>query len=418
MSYDFFRKGELELFWKLLNFSSIDYIVIHGDWNGNSSIIKTLPIETWQSILNCPKTTILQIDQEKPIVFDFPLTNKDYRNLSIRLLYKKPEKLKGLYLPLISIGCEKPVDKGIFLGFDLPSQAIVLGFKDKNGSRYQIKYPLENILPNLWTNITGNIAIEVNTTHIELFINKKKVNDIVVAATPEFTENKIFVGFGGNEHLQKSEIADLIIDIDNEKIVLPANNTRIECKYPIEQVKNVGKLTIIKLQNTLPIIRINDDSESSLVDEINQASLSNISLNYKKVDFFRVNPTLWKVQINSTKPFMLSFAESFDPLWEARIYRNGKLIEKVKPLPLYGVINGFWINTTGENLQVIIRYTPQDWFEIGLVISGLTFASCILYLFYDWRRSKGDRWVKKLEGRLKTRLTSQRDDASVRSRQV
>jgi len=36
------------------------------------------------------------------------------------------------------------------------------------------------------------------------------------------------------------------------------------------------------------------------------------------------------------------------------------------------VINGFWINETG-NLEIIIRYTPQDWFELGLKISGLTF---------------------------------------------
>ena len=86
---------------------------------------------------------------------------------------------------------------------------------------------------------------------------------------------------------------------------------------------------------------------------------------------------------------MLSFAEAYDPLWEARIYKDGKLVEKVKSIPLYSVINGFWINETG-NLTIIIRYTPQDWFELGLKISALTFISCIGYLFYDWRREKGD----------------------------
>lgn len=59
---------------------------------------------------------------------------------------------------------------------------------------------------------------------------------------------------------------------------------------------------------------------------------------------------------------MPSFAEAYDPLWEARIYRDGKLVEKVKSIPLYSVINGFWINETG-NLEIVIRYTPQDWFE-------------------------------------------------------
>jgi len=120
-----------------------------------------------------------------------------------------------------------------------------------------------------------------------------------------------------------------------------------------------------------------------------------LSINYSKI-----NPTLWKVQVNATKPFMLSFAESYDPLWEARVYKDGKLVEKVKPVPLYGVINGFWINTTGDNLEIVIRYTPQDWFEIGLVISGLTFASSLFYLFYDWRRSKKDKWALALEKKI------------------
>ena len=40
---------------------------------------------------------------------------------------------------------------------------------------------------------------------------------------------------------------------------------------------------------------------------------------------------------------MLSFAEAYDPLWEARVYKEGKLVEKVRSIPLYSVINGFWI---------------------------------------------------------------------------
>ena len=59
---------------------------------------------------------------------------------------------------------------------------------------------------------------------------------------------------------------------------------------------------------------------------------------------------------------MLSFAEAYDPLWEARVYKDGRKIETVKSIPLYSVINGFWINETG-NLEIIIRYKSQDWFE-------------------------------------------------------
>jgi len=87
---------------------------------------------------------------------------------------------------------------------------------------------------------------------------------------------------------------------------------------------------------------------------------------------------------------MLSFAESYDPLWEAKIYKGGKLIKKIKSIPLYAVINGFWIDETGD-LEIKIRYKPQDWFEKGLIVSGLTFVGCLGYLGYDWRKGKKKR---------------------------
>ncbi|MEM4625389.1 MAG: hypothetical protein QXJ28_01305 [Candidatus Pacearchaeota archaeon] len=143
----------------------------------------------------------------------------------------------------------------------------------------------------------------------------------------------------------------------------------------------------------------NSTSEERLEDLFASEETPAEVLNYSKI-----NPTLWKVQVNASKPFMLSFAESYDPLWEARVYKDGKLVEKVKSLPLYGVINGFWINTTGENLEIVIRYTPQDWFEMGLVISGITFAFCIFYLIYDWRKGKGDIWTKRLERSINEKM--------------
>lgn len=109
--------------------------------------------------------------------------------------------------------------------------------------------------------------------------------------------------------------------------------------------------------------------------------------NAKIINYTKINPTLWRVRVNATKPFMLSFAESYDPLWEARVYKDGKLVEKVSSIPLYGVINGFYINETGD-LKIIIRYKPQDWFNIGLVISIITFLGCIVFLFYDWKIRK------------------------------
>ncbi|MBO3799270.1 MAG: hypothetical protein QW491_10860 [Thermoproteota archaeon] len=176
------------------------------------------------------------------------------------------------------------------------------------------------------------------------------------------------------------------------------------------------KQFISELEEKQLILKIFESDEIAVYEIAGLSIIPLITTNPQmNVTSLKLNPTLYIIRVNASDPFILRFCETYDPMWEARVYKNGKLVEKVSPIPLYGIINGFPINATGENVEIVIRYIPQDWFEIGLAVSGLAFTFCILYLFYDWRRSKGDRWVKKLEGRLKTRLTSKRDDASVRS---
>jgi len=118
----------------------------------------------------------------------------------------------------------------------------------------------------------------------------------------------------------------------------------------------------------------------------------------------RENPTTIRVKMNSSSPFTLVYAEAYDPFWEARVYKDNRLVEKVRSIPVYGVINGFWINETG-NLTIVIRYVPQDWFELGLKISATAFALCIFYLLWDWRRGRGDRWALWLEAALNLYLS-------------
>jgi len=119
-------------------------------------------------------------------------------------------------------------------------------------------------------------------------------------------------------------------------------------------------------------------------------------LTYKYID-----PTYWIVSANSSKPFTLVYTESYDPLWEARVYKDGTLVSKVKPTLIYDTVNGFWINETG-NLTIVVRYIPQDWFELGLKISAATLALCVFYLVWDWMRCRGDRWALWLEKQVKS----------------
>ncbi len=143
---------------------------------------------------------------------------------------------------------------------------------------------------------------------------------------------------------------------------------------------------------------------SMLVDNVSFVEVTNrvvLNRNLLPVAYKRENPATVMVKINSSTPFTLVFAEAYDPLWEARVYKDGELVERVRSIPVYGVINGFWINETG-NLTIVIRYVPQDWFELGLKISFITFVSCVLYLVWDWRKSRGDKWARWLEERVRS----------------
>jgi hypothetical protein len=102
--------------------------------------------------------------------------------------------------------------------------------------------------------------------------------------------------------------------------------------------------------------------------------------------YSKADPTLYKVNVNASEPFTLAFAQPYDPAWKATVYKNGKIVDTdYHPIPIYGVINAFEVKETG-NLEVVLRYMRQDWFEIGLIISAITLAFCISFLFYDWKR--------------------------------
>ena len=104
-------------------------------------------------------------------------------------------------------------------------------------------------------------------------------------------------------------------------------------------------------------------------------------------EYDKINPTLWNVSISTSKPTTIGFAEPYDQAWEASVYKDGKKIEVVNSLPLYGVLNAFQIKNTGD-LNIVLDFVPQFWYQIGLLISGLTFSFCIIYIIYEWRRDK------------------------------
>ena len=174
-------------------------------------------------------------------------------------------------------------------------------------------------------------------------------------------------------------------------IKIPENTTKIR------PVLNAGWSSERKVARTwfddLSLNELTNQTRSYKLSEINKF-ISSEGLGNKSSsgmtttpEFNKVNPTLWNVHISTSRPTTIGFAEPYDEKWEATVYNQGKKIDVVKSMPLYGAINGFQINQTGK-LDIVISFAPQYWYQVGFVISGLTFAFCIFYIIYDWRRKK------------------------------
>jgi hypothetical protein len=127
----------------------------------------------------------------------------------------------------------------------------------------------------------------------------------------------------------------------------------------------------------------NSQSFSSLEQQQQQQPIEEPIITYQKID-----PTTYEVTVkaeSSSSPFMLAFAEAYDERWTAEVQETSDGVKKTyKPIPLYGTINGFWIDTQGlrEGGEYIIhiKYAPQEMFYIGAWISGLSYAGVIVYL--------------------------------------
>jgi len=129
----------------------------------------------------------------------------------------------------------------------------------------------------------------------------------------------------------------------------------------------------------------------SILNNTNYKQLKNeTSLNEKPnniISYEKMKPTEYKVKIITNGSFLLSFAETYDPLWRVNV--NGKEYES---LELYTLINGFWIDETGES-EIIIKYKPQDWFDIGVWISSISFFCCMIFLFYKWKKNDESKFI-------------------------
>lgn len=60
--------------------------------------------------------------------------------------------------------------------------------------------------------------------------------------------------------------------------------------------------------------------------------------------------------------------------------------DKISSVPNYGT-NGFVVNQTGQ-LDIMIEYGPQKWFDSGIIIVQAILIVCLLNLVYIWMKNE------------------------------
>lgn len=108
------------------------------------------------------------------------------------------------------------------------------------------------------------------------------------------------------------------------------------------------------------------------------------------ISYEKLSPVQWKMNVRASDSSTIALAEYYDPFWEARVYNQGELVEVVKPVQLYGALNGFVINSVGDDLEVDIQYTIQDGFNAAMAFSLSCFALVFAYLVFEWRKGPID----------------------------
>lgn len=166
--------------------------------------------------------------------------------------------------------------------------------------------------------------------------------------------------------------------------------------FILNRVENVSMI-YKNIENTLKTKNIislyNQDSIMLEKKNItyNHNLLTILADNYKSnstkiLKYTKKSLTKYILKIKAYKPFLLTFAETFNPLWKVKV----EGIES-RSIPLFSLINGFMINKIGEFI-VTVEYEPQKWFFYGCIISTSSLISIIIYLLFTQKIIRYFKW--------------------------
>ncbi|MFH1318406.1 MAG: hypothetical protein ABIH71_05275, partial [Candidatus Omnitrophota bacterium] len=130
-------------------------------------------------------------------------------------------------------------------------------------------------------------------------------------------------------------------------------------------------------------LSINQEKDENYLVEISSGQLIESAQAPPRVEYKKINPTKYKLKISSSQPYFLTFSESYHPKWQAFI--DGKRIEN--HFVVNGFANGWYIREDTGEYNIILRFTPQRYFEIGLIVSSIMLAAVLCLLGIAFAKS-------------------------------
>jgi len=160
--------------------------------------------------------------------------------------------------------------------------------------------------------------------------------------------------------------------------------------------KGIHKLTLLPWDPMLTVMGV------LVMEEQNRASaLGEPTYGRANISFQEVNPTQYLVQVNAQEPFVLVFTSNYSPGWKA--YVDG---HELRHFRVNFYANGYYVTETGK-FNVVLRYTPQEAFTMGVMIS--LFSACaagVIVLVLEYvRRQPRSRFSIALSGALESSST-------------
>lgn len=135
----------------------------------------------------------------------------------------------------------------------------------------------------------------------------------------------------------------------------------------------LGKIGI----NQIIFASLSENESNINLSELFASSSPTIDVKYEKL-----NSCTYNVHINATVPFLLVFSESYNPAWKA--YTDQTVFS---PIPIYSVVNGFFINKTGD-FTLTVYFTGQTYVDAGLEISLFGLFGILIIILTPAKKAK------------------------------